>query len=225
MFWPWKSTSPSTRAIGIVSCIRLRQRSRVDFPQPEGPMIAVTPLARKPSDTSRTALVAPKNAESPRVRIASAGSVSGARAGAIAGEEARAADAASVMATADASARHDARDDADDQHESDEHQRARPGLRVPLVVRADGVGEYLQGERGDRLVHLGGPELVAERGEEQRRRLTRDTCDGDEHASDDAPEGRAEHDLERGAPSGIAERERCLAQRLRHGAHHLLRRS
>src|SRR5215204_1698463 len=166
MFWPWKSTSPSTRAIGIVSCIRLRHRSRVDFPQPEGPMIAVTSLARKSSDTSRTAFVAPKYAESARVRIASAGSLAGARAGAIIGAAARAADDASVMPTADPGARRDAREDADHEHETDEHQGTSPGLRVPLVVRADRVGEYLQRERGDRLVYLRGPELVAERGEQ-----------------------------------------------------------
>src|SRR5947199_8452526 len=39
---PWSSTFPSTLAFGIVSCIRLRHRIRVDFPQPEGRMTAVT---------------------------------------------------------------------------------------------------------------------------------------------------------------------------------------
>ena len=31
-------TVPSTRASGMVSCIRFRQRINVDFPQPEGPI-------------------------------------------------------------------------------------------------------------------------------------------------------------------------------------------
>src|SRR5215207_11319073 len=119
-------------------------------------MIAVTSLARKSSDTSRTAFVAPKYAESARVRIASAGSLVGARAGVIAGVEARATDDASVMAAADSGTRRDAREDADHEHETDEHQGTSPGLRVPLVVRADRVGEHLQRERGDRLVHLRG---------------------------------------------------------------------
>src|SRR5215207_10790622 len=136
MSCPSSVTVPVTRAFGIVSCIRLRHRSRVDFPQPDGPMIAVTSLARKSSDTSRTAFVAPKYAESARVRIASAGSLVGARAGVIAGVEARATDDASVMAAADSGTRRDAREDADHEHETDEHQRTRPGLRVPLVVRA-----------------------------------------------------------------------------------------
>src|SRR6266480_2195190 len=39
---PWRRTVPSTRVFGTNSCIRLRQRIKVDFPQPLGPMIAVT---------------------------------------------------------------------------------------------------------------------------------------------------------------------------------------
>src|SRR5205809_7036072 len=39
---PWRRTFPSTLAFGIVSCIRLRHRIKVDFPQPKGPMTAVT---------------------------------------------------------------------------------------------------------------------------------------------------------------------------------------
>ena len=37
-------TRPSARAPGISSCMRLMQRTIVDLPQPEGPMIAVTSL-------------------------------------------------------------------------------------------------------------------------------------------------------------------------------------
>ena len=36
------STSPSTRAPGMTSCMRLRVRRNVDLPQPDGPMNAVT---------------------------------------------------------------------------------------------------------------------------------------------------------------------------------------
>src|SRR5437016_9839333 len=39
---PWRRTVPSTRVFGTNSCIRLRQRRKVDFPQPLGPIIAVT---------------------------------------------------------------------------------------------------------------------------------------------------------------------------------------
>src|SRR5947209_349264 len=34
--------SPPTRAAGMTSCIRFMQRRKVDFPQPEGPIRAVT---------------------------------------------------------------------------------------------------------------------------------------------------------------------------------------
>ena len=37
-------TLPSARAPGISSCMRLMQRTSVDLPQPDGPMIAVTSL-------------------------------------------------------------------------------------------------------------------------------------------------------------------------------------
>ena len=42
MSWPSISILPVTRAIGIVSFIRLMQRRKVDLPQPDGPMKAVT---------------------------------------------------------------------------------------------------------------------------------------------------------------------------------------
>ena len=41
---PWRRTLPSARAPGISSCMRLMQRTIVDLPQPDGPMIAVTSL-------------------------------------------------------------------------------------------------------------------------------------------------------------------------------------
>src|SRR5215216_5222845 len=45
--WPYNSvpsscTLPLTCAPGITSCMRFSVRSRVDFPQPDGPMKAVT---------------------------------------------------------------------------------------------------------------------------------------------------------------------------------------
>ena len=39
---PSSRTLPSARAPGISSCMRLMQRTIVDLPQPDGPMIAVT---------------------------------------------------------------------------------------------------------------------------------------------------------------------------------------
>ncbi len=46
-------------APGITSCMRLRVRRNVDFPQPEGPMSAVTCLGSMASVTSSTALKPP----------------------------------------------------------------------------------------------------------------------------------------------------------------------
>src|SRR5687767_9963467 len=65
MSLPSKSTRPSARASGIVSCSRLRQRRNVDFPQPDGPMMAVTSRSRSESETLRTPVAAPKKAVSP----------------------------------------------------------------------------------------------------------------------------------------------------------------
>ncbi len=42
---PSSSIVPVVRAPGISSCMRFRQRSSVDLPQPDGPIIAVTWLA------------------------------------------------------------------------------------------------------------------------------------------------------------------------------------
>src|ERR1700751_4216568 len=47
------------RALGVSSCIRLRARRNVDFPQPLGPMIAVTALEAILRLTSSMARFAP----------------------------------------------------------------------------------------------------------------------------------------------------------------------
>ena len=48
MFWPSMTISPVTRHPSMVSFMRLRQRMKVDLPQPDGPMMAVTRLGLKP---------------------------------------------------------------------------------------------------------------------------------------------------------------------------------
>ena len=45
MSTPSSSTRPAISALGMTSCIRLRMRRKVDFPQPDGPINAVTRLA------------------------------------------------------------------------------------------------------------------------------------------------------------------------------------
>src|SRR5674476_721243 len=177
-------------------------------------MMAVTSFAGKSSVTSWTARVSPKYALSPSVRIANDAPGPATSGGSR---------SASVMTACVPTARHEARDDADHEHEGDEHEGARPRLRVPVVVRADGVGEDLQRKRGDRLRQLRGPELIPQGGEEERRRFAGDARHGDEHTGDDAAKSGPKHDLERRPPPWVPERQRGLAQRLRNGAHHLLR--
>src|SRR2546428_8464689 len=70
-------------------------------------------------------------------------------------------------------------EEAHHQDERDQDERPRPRLAVPVVERGDRVGEDLERERGDRLVEAVVPEAVAEGGEEERRRLSRDA--GDRH--------------------------------------------
>src|SRR5213595_1526880 len=111
------STSPSTLAPAVSSCMRLRQRSRVLLPQPDGPMIAVTVCAGNRSDTSRTALCCPNSA----VRCA----VSSRR---------------RVLADATiALPRDPAGGERDDQHESHQHERGCPREPMPLVERSGGI--------------------------------------------------------------------------------------
>ena len=53
-------TLPSARAPGISSCMRLMQRTSVDLPQPDGPIIAVTLVGRRTSrSTPLTAWLSP----------------------------------------------------------------------------------------------------------------------------------------------------------------------
>ena len=52
-------TEPVARALGTSSCMRFTQRTMVDLPQPDGPMIAVTSLGGNSSETSATAWLPP----------------------------------------------------------------------------------------------------------------------------------------------------------------------
>src|SRR5512143_2768676 len=174
---PSNRTSPSTRAPGIVSCIRLRQRSSVDLPQPDGPMMDVTSPDWTPNDTSRTTRDAPKYASSDSAATHAGAAASGT------GTSRSIAAAESEARPRDESGR-----DADDEDESEEDERSSPGLCVLVFIGRDGIGVDLHRQRGDRLAQGDGPELITERGEQERRRFTGDARDGDERASHDAGE-------------------------------------
>src|SRR2546427_205434 len=66
---PLRRTLPSTLALGIVSCMRFRQRINVDLPQPDGPMIAETACSSKSNVMSSIAFFGPYHADTWSVRI------------------------------------------------------------------------------------------------------------------------------------------------------------
>src|SRR5919202_6808053 len=161
MSCPSRSTRPLTRAPGTVSCIRLRQRSSVDLPHPEGPMTAVTARDGKARSTPRTAWTLPNHASSDSA--ASRTSCPAPSAAALRGVSVTRGESAgptcSVAVAMVPRARDEPGRDADDENEPDENEGAGPGEGVPLVIGADGVGEDLQRQRGDRLVGAHRPEL------------------------------------------------------------------
>src|SRR3984885_2383538 len=63
---PSRRTSPANAADGVSSCMRLRMRRNVDFPQPDGPMRAVTWRASITSETRSRTWWSPNHAETSR---------------------------------------------------------------------------------------------------------------------------------------------------------------
>src|SRR6187399_776651 len=62
MSLPSSRIFPEIRAPSTNSCMRLRLRRRVDFPHPEGPMIAVTLFSGKLRETSLSTWLEPNQA-------------------------------------------------------------------------------------------------------------------------------------------------------------------
>src|SRR5687768_14751244 len=134
-------TDPETRAPGIVSCIRLRHRRKVDLPHPDGPMIAVTLRSSNASDTFLIACTAPKNAS--RLRTSTRVCDWRASAGAAGAGVGAAMRTSSVAHPAEPRAGREAGSETDDEDEKDEDEGSRPGEGVPLVIGADGIVENL----------------------------------------------------------------------------------
>ena len=99
-----------------------------------------------------------------------------------------------------------------------------PGPRqpVPLVVGRDGVHIDLQRQRRNRLIQLEAPELVAERGKQQRRRLARHPRKRQHTSRNDSRRGRAQAHRDHRPPLRHAQAQRSLADRVRHRHQHLL---
>ena len=70
MFWPMMRISPVvTREVSTRSFMRLRQRRRVDFPQPDGPMKEVTFFSGMSSEMLRRTSVLPRSYENETLSI------------------------------------------------------------------------------------------------------------------------------------------------------------
>src|SRR5256885_14109097 len=160
---PWSKTFPSTLAFGIVSCIRLRHRIRVDFPQPEGPMTAVTMRSSMPIVMSWIASFSPYQAESDST--------------------------VSLIAIALSSRNgtepdDDTRDDAEPEHHDDEDQGYAPSGLVLRHIWSGGPDINGVRQRLDRLVEAPEPVVASKRGDEEGGGLSRDPGNPEEPALD-----------------------------------------
>src|SRR5271154_3372062 len=178
--------SPSMRASGFNSCIRLSARRKVDLPQPLGPMMAVTALALTSSETSFTAARSPKKTERLRTISAASGLFWFV--------------AMKSDFTLETVARQKAHADVDGEHEQEQHERARPRLTMPVVVRRNGVSKNLQRHRGDGFGQFVRPMFVAERGEKKRRGFARHARERKQNAGDNSLERGADDYLHNGFP-------------------------
>src|SRR5260221_10476550 len=177
---PSRSTLPSTRAPGVSSCIRLRERRKVDLPHPDGPISACTWLVANALLTWRSAAVGPYQAVSPAVSI-----------------RGRAASAGIEAASGGEAGR-----ETENQDDHDEDEGRSPGKTVPVVIRTVRVGVHHQGKSRHRLADVGAQVLAAQRGEEERRRLAGDAGHGEQRPGHDPRQAGPHHDGEAGAPAG-----------------------
>src|SRR5262245_36466683 len=155
--------------------MRFRHRMKVDFPQPDGPMIAVTALGAIVRSMPFSTCALPNHALTPVTWMPST--------------------IPSPHSTEPAPCDHAGRQ-AHDEYDTNEHERAGPGLTMPVVVGGDRVREDLQRQCRDRLIEPLVPEPVAERREQQRRRLAGHARHGHHDASDDSGPRRRQHDAQ-----------------------------
>src|SRR6476646_5791381 len=123
MSCPSSSTRPVIQPPSTSSCIRFRVRRKVDFPQPDGPMSACTWFDANDRVAPFTAVVLPYIAVSLSVSIRGLCSATG------------------ELTPSD----REPGADAEYEDHEDQHQRRGPGVPMPFLVGARGVGE--DGER------------------------------------------------------------------------------
>src|SRR5205809_49785 len=207
---PWSSTFPSTLAFGIVSCIRLRHRIRVDFPQPEGPMTAVTMRSSMSIVISWIASFSPYQAETDSTLSLIAIALSSRN-----GSEPD----------------DDARYDAEPEHHDDEDQGNAPSGLVLRHVRSGGPDVNGVRQRLDRLVESPEPVVASKRGDEEGGGFSRDPGNPEEPArdqcaargrNDDPKDGPVPRDAqgEGRFPHGDGHEAQGLLRGARHERHH-----
>src|SRR5512146_963960 len=140
------STRPVTLAPSTSSCMRLRVRRNVDFPQPDGPISACTRLATKPSETFFTAVNLPYIAQSCSVRTRSAAGAEPVAWGGASGSLLRRGVRSAAVSMrsgigVEAPPDREPRAQAQQEDDEDEHKGRRPGVLMPLFVRTGRVGE------------------------------------------------------------------------------------
>src|SRR5471032_2155222 len=221
MFLPRYMMAPSARWPGYRSYMRLSVRSSVDLPQPDGPMKAVTCFSWMSRLTLVRLCIYRRRNSVPKSRWSCAWRSwrrffrwSVAYSWSIAYEEYR--------SVRDFLAEQRARQDVQRQYAEGHQQRAAPGQRAPVVVRAHGELVDHHRQVGDRHVHVGAEELVVERGEQQRRGLARDAGQRQQHAGDHAGLDGAQAHQHRHLPARRAEGEGRFEQAVGHQAQHVV---
>src|SRR6266481_6333659 len=221
---PWRRTVPSTRVFGTNSCIRLRQRRKVDFPQPLGPMMAVTAFDAISRVTSSMARFSPYQTD--RFFTWKVNGVVGSAVDVEVGSIARSARSTTVRSGVaitkltirkrklDQRCRTPASQNSNHhinaKNPSDEHERAGPSLAMPIVIGRNGVSKNLQRKSGDRLTQVMVPKPIPESCEKERRSLAAHARQRQQNASDNSFGRGFHHDMYNRFPPTYTEGERSF---------------
>ena len=103
---------------------------------------------------------------------------------------------------------------------TNQNQRSRPGLLVPIVIRRDSVSVNLQRQRRGWLVQFQVPKLISESREQQRGSFPSHAGKGQHAAGDDARRSGTQRNGKRGPPPRDAEPVGRFANHVRHHQQH-----
>src|SRR5690349_4917728 len=205
MFSPSSNTRPVIHPPSVSSCIRLRQRRKVDLPQPDGPINACTRLGENPSDTLFTAANFPYIAVSFSVTTRSAAWAAGL---------VRSGTRLSVNSATEGRPPVDREPgpQAQQEHHQNEDQRRGPGIAVPFLVRTGGTVEHGERQRRHRPIDIEAEVLAAHRGKEERRGLPGNSGNGEQGSGGYAGQSGSDHHRQAGSPAGIPQRQGSLPE-------------